>query len=212
MHAEKEKVNEVIDTLVKTFDQYIKNTNDKLKINSLFNEFEDKARNDLMSLVKLSNSRFKSVKCGNTLENVIQKQHPVYQKIAKMSLHDNFYQTNEIFIQKKKFNNMKTKDKNTQIQELRAIIKDNSKTIGENFVNIYETGGGEKYRLANLRFADKLSKVRSPTMEEINYSLKRDRIIQKDTKTNVNVNNDGPKEEIDQTEKNNDPVKLCIFF
>jgi hypothetical protein len=181
MHSEQEKVNEIIEELVKNFDEYIVNVGDRLKINSLFNEFEDKARNDLMSLVKLSNTRYKSVKSGNTLQNVITKQLPVYHQIVNSALNDQFYQANDIFSEKKKFRKMNNKQKNHEIQSLRSNIKENTKCLSleENGGNLYE-GGGEKYKAANLRFMERLSKIKSPTMEEINYNQSRNRMTRKE--------------------------------
>lgn len=51
MLKDREMANIIIEQLVKNFDQYMKSFRDRLKINSLFNEFEDKARDDLISLV-----------------------------------------------------------------------------------------------------------------------------------------------------------------
>jgi hypothetical protein len=51
MLKEKEMTNEIIEKLVKNFDYYMKSFKERLKINSMFNEFEDKARDDLLSLV-----------------------------------------------------------------------------------------------------------------------------------------------------------------
>jgi hypothetical protein len=217
MQGDQEKVNEIIECLVKNFDQYMKNVNDRLKINSLFNEFEDKARNDLMSLVKLSNSRYKSVKSGNTLQNVIHKQIPIYHHIVFSALGEKFYQTNEIFLEKKKFNTMNNKDKNNQIHNLRVNIKENTKNLEENGGNLYERGG-EKYSQANMRFFEKLSKVKSPTMEEINYNIKREKINRLDYKTKLitspiggNKSDRGNIKEPDTDDKSTETKKLCKF-
>jgi hypothetical protein len=217
MHSEQEKVNEIIEELVKNFDEYMHNVNDRLKINSLFNEFEDKSRNDLMSLVKLSNTRYKSVKSGNTLQNVIGKQLPVYHQIVNSALNDQFYQANDIFQEKKKFRKMNNRQKNSEIQSLRANIKENTKCLSleENGGNLYE-GGGEKYKAANLRFMERLSKVKSPTMEEINDNI-REKVSRKDynSKSKISPNRDNRisesmnAREVENSEKNNvDTQKL----
>ena len=46
-----EKKNEIIEKLIKHFDGYINNFRDRLKINSIFNIFENKIREDLNTLV-----------------------------------------------------------------------------------------------------------------------------------------------------------------
>jgi len=46
-----EKKNEIIEKLIKHFDGYINNFKDRLKINSIFNIFENRIREDLDTLV-----------------------------------------------------------------------------------------------------------------------------------------------------------------
>lgn len=46
-----EKKNEIIEKLIKHFDGYINNFKDRLKINSIFNVFENRIREDLNTLV-----------------------------------------------------------------------------------------------------------------------------------------------------------------
>ena len=47
----KEKKNEIIEKLIKHFDGYIGKFIDRLKINSIFNVFEERVREDLNTLV-----------------------------------------------------------------------------------------------------------------------------------------------------------------
>ncbi len=51
MFDKSEKKNEIIEKLIKHFDHYTKNFKEKLKVNSLFNDLEDKVREDLLNLV-----------------------------------------------------------------------------------------------------------------------------------------------------------------
>ena len=64
---------DLISKLVKHFNSYMSGFSDKRKVNLIFNEFDDRARTDLVSLIKLSNERFKSVKSGNSIESVLDK-------------------------------------------------------------------------------------------------------------------------------------------
>lgn len=168
MSGDKEKVNETIELMIKYFNKYISNMNDRLKINSLFNDFEDTARNDLINLVKLSNTRYKGVKSGNSLNNVIQKQIPFYQQIINSAVKDDFYLTDEIFQEKKKFRKMNNRAENAEIAILRQIIKENVKSMNseDNGLNLYETGG--EHKAANLRIYERLKNIKSPTVEQLN--------------------------------------------
>jgi hypothetical protein len=168
MNGDREKVNETIELMINHFNKYMNNMSDRLKINSLFNEFEDKARNDLISLVKLSNARYKGVKSGNSLDNVVEKQLSNYRQIINSGITDEFYLTDEIFQEKRKFKKMNSRAENSEIALLRHTIKENVKSLNleENGQNIYE-GGGE-HRSANLKFLERLKKIKSPTMRELN--------------------------------------------
>ena len=168
MSGDREKVNETIEYMIKYFNKYMSNMNDRLKINSLFNEFEDKARNDLISLVKLSNTRYKGVKSGNSLDNVVQKQMPAYRQIINSAITDEFYLTDDVFQEKKKFGKMNNKAENTEIGLLRHLIKENVKSLSseENGQNLYEAGG--EHKLANMKFLERLKKIISPTMQQLN--------------------------------------------
>ncbi len=168
MSGDREKVNETIEYMIKYFNKYMSNMNDRLKINSLFNEFEDTARNDLISLVKLSNTRYKGVKSGNSLDNVVQKQMPAYRQIINSAITDEFYLTDDVFQEKKKFGKMNNKAENTEIGLLRHLIKENVKSLSseENGQNLYVAGG--EHKLANMKFLERLKKIISPTMQQLN--------------------------------------------
>jgi len=169
MIDDNEKVNEKIEELIKHFENYIGSMNNRLKINSLFNEFEDKAREDLISLVKLSNTRYKGVKSGNSIQSVLEKQSQSYRSIIANAFKDGFYKTNDIYNEKQKFKNMSNKSMNHQIYTLRNKIKENTKSFNtDDGGNPYEQGG--KYREANLKFLKRMKEVKSPTREEMTSS------------------------------------------
>ena len=129
MFGEKEMANEIINSLVRNFEIYMKNFSDRLKINNVFNEFENKARDDLMNLVKLSNIRYKSVKSGNSLESVLKKQTPVYAQIINNVLAEDLYKSPDIISEKKKFKNLNNKTTYNELNSLRLKIKETTKVL-----------------------------------------------------------------------------------
>ncbi len=181
MHdSEKEKINETISSLIKNFDQYRDAFNTRLKINLILNEFEDKASGDLKSFLKLSNTRYKGVKSGNSIASLITKQKPMLNQLIKKVTNDEFYQTEDIHIEKQKFTKMNNIAKNLEINQLRQKIKDNAKKLEDDGCEIYEAEG--EHKAENIKFLNKLRDVKSTvtkmkegktrTTGEYNYSVK----------------------------------------
>jgi hypothetical protein len=213
MNGDREKVNETIEHMINHFNKYMTKMSDRLKINSLFNEFEDKARNDLISLVKLSNTRYKGVKSGNSLDNVVQKQLPNYRQIINSAITDDFYLTEEIFQEKKKFKKMNNRAENSEIAILRQTIKENVKSLNmeENGQNIYEAVG--EHKAANIKFLERLKKIKSPTMQELN-TLNNTNLTRR--KDKVNQMTIGKAEmtiisESDNLDSKTDRINKCKF-
>lgn len=121
--------NKAIQALVSNFDGYIGNMNDRLKIHAFFNEFDDKARSDLMNLVKISNNRYKCVKSGNNLDTVINKQAQTYRQLANRVLKDEFYTTDDVYNEAKKVKNLRSNRNQKEIAELRMKIKHSNRMI-----------------------------------------------------------------------------------
>jgi len=174
MMVQKDKINEKIDKMVKCFEKYIGRMKDKLKISELLNSFQEKTKEDLFELIKLSNSRYKGVKTGNLIENILSEQMPKYKQIIDSTLKDDFYLTNEIHDEKKKFKKMNNKIYNSEIDKLRSQIKENSKLLNsqENSNKLYEAAG-EKYKNENFKFFEHLNAIKSPIMEGINKTQNR---------------------------------------
>lgn len=125
----KELANEYINHLIEKFSEYLKKFSEKLKTNELFNEFEDKAKSDLMKMVKLSNERYKSVKSGNSLTSILKKHQPIYYKILEGIVDDDFYHNFQFKAEKKKFKNSNTASYTNELANLRVKIKEYSKPI-----------------------------------------------------------------------------------
>ena len=72
---------------------------------------------------KLSHDRYKSVKSGNSLNTMLEKQRPVYQELANNVLNEEFYKSSDLAIEKKKFKHFTNESKNKDIYALRNKIK-----------------------------------------------------------------------------------------
>jgi hypothetical protein len=215
MSLDRGNSNEMIKSLITNFNGYIKDMGNRLKINSFFAEFDEKARNDLMKLIKYSNMRYKGVKSGNELKTVIAKQRQQYLQMGAKILADEFYLTDEINNEQKKLRKFDNNLKNNEINVLRKHIKDSTKAMSK------------EEELLREKLEEKLE--RKKKLKEAKLNLSRlDRIhIGKFTSANshqslkassdtrgrkMSVNNTAPsvKERLNSNEKKMDPKAFCI--
>ena len=109
---------------------YLKN---RIKIDGIFSEFDDSANINFKKFIKLSEQRYKSVKSGTHLNNILKNQKQEIKELSDYILTNKFYNNNEIEKESKKLlKKMGTKE-NLDLFELRKdiISKTNSLTRGE---------------------------------------------------------------------------------
>ena len=80
--------NILVPKLLDTTTKYARNIKNRVKIDGIFNEFDDNANKNFKKFIKLSDQRYKSVKSGTTLNHILQN----YQ--------EKFYQINFIIMMK----------------------------------------------------------------------------------------------------------------
>jgi hypothetical protein len=114
-----------IDNLININSEYLKHFNLRLKANKFFNEFDHRAREDLMNLIQLSQERYKSVKSGNDLDVILNKQRGNFETILKLAQIDELYNTSAISEEKRKFMKIRNKTRNKELITTRAGIRDN---------------------------------------------------------------------------------------
>ncbi len=150
----------LISDLVNKFDDYMSNFIHQKKINSIFSEFDNKARKDLMSLIKYSSERYKLVKSGNTIKSVLNKQKENFGELLDMVTEDNFYISPVILEERKKIYNYPTminlSKKNIEIREVRNKIKD------ENIENMEDKDEND-YRENKKKRLSVIPKIESKT-------------------------------------------------
>ena len=130
---ENQSANELIPELIKDSKEFTKSLNARIKVNGIFNEFNANTNQNFHKFVNMSNTRYKSVKSGNRLENVLRSQKQLYFNIADQMNEDKALNNlQEIEQEKKKLNTnldaKKTKELNKLRDKLRISIKDLSKT------------------------------------------------------------------------------------
>lgn len=77
---------------------------DKFKVNKIFNEVEIRSSHDLQSLIKISNSMYKSVKSGNPIKPAIKNELEKLDSIVSRVVEDPIYTKEEYNEEKVKLN------------------------------------------------------------------------------------------------------------
>ena len=125
------KTNLLIPELITNFKDYDKNFSNRIKVDNLLMSFNDDANRNFNKFVELSNKRYKSIKSGNTLNNILGKQMPTYNKLNKEINNNEIYSTTELEEDKKKLgksvNKFKTKELNAIREQLKDSLRDFSK-------------------------------------------------------------------------------------
>ena len=118
------KTNKLIPDLITNFKDYDKNLSNRIKVDNLFMSFNDDANRNFNKFVDLSNKRYKSIKSGNTLSNILGKQMPTYNKLNKEINNNEIYSTTELEEDKKKLGKSVNKFKSKQLNAIRDQLKD----------------------------------------------------------------------------------------
>jgi hypothetical protein len=118
------KTNKLIPDLITNFKDYDKNLSNRIKVDNLFMSFNDDANRNFNKFVDLSNKRYKSIKSGNTLSNILGKQMPTYNKLNKEINDNEIYSTTELEEDKKKLGKSVNKFKSKELNVIREQLKD----------------------------------------------------------------------------------------
>ena len=98
----KENINKLVPELLGKTQECSKNLQDRVKINSIFNEFDAYTHENFQKFIKMSEQRYKSIKSGNYLEKKLLNQKPEYDDISNQIFHNHFYNNNDIEKEAKK--------------------------------------------------------------------------------------------------------------
>ncbi len=118
------KTNLLIPELITNFKDYDKNFSNRIKVDNLLMSFNDDANRNFTKFVDLSNKRYKSIKSGNTLSNILGKQMPTYNKLNKEINNNEIYSTTELEEDKKKLGKSVNKFKSKELNVIREQLKD----------------------------------------------------------------------------------------
>ena len=157
--------NDLIPELLDKLSNYTDKFKDRIKVDSIFNEFDESARGELNKFIKMSQTRYKSVKSGNSLQNLYNNQKSKYDKLTNNILKDVFYNTNEIEIENKKLLKKPDKKNNQELIDLRQQI-------------ILKTKNYSKSELRNRERLDKILARKKANKETPNFFSRLDFIYE----------------------------------
>ena len=119
----KENLNDLVPELLGKTRECANNLQDRVKVNSIFSEFDDYTHENLQKFIDMSQQRYKSIKSGNHLEKKLESQKMEYNDISSQILLNRFYNNNEIERESRKLlKKMNQKQNNKEISEIRKHI------------------------------------------------------------------------------------------
>ncbi len=112
---------------------YSNNLKNRIKIDGIFSQFDDNANINFKKFIKLSEQRYKSVKSGTHLNNIIKNQKDEIRELSSYILSNKFYNNNEIEKESKKLLKKMGIKENQDLYKIRKdiITKTNSLTKAE---------------------------------------------------------------------------------
>ena len=114
--------NDLIPELIKKINKYSSKLKERVKIDSIFREFDSYAHSNFQNFIKMSEQRYKSVKSGNCLDNVLSKQSQQNKDLSNKILSNHLYIDDDIEKESKKlFKKINTKE-NKELYDIRHNI------------------------------------------------------------------------------------------
>ena len=124
--------NDLIINLFDKFNSYTDRFKERIKIDSIFSEFDENSRKNLNKFIELSQLRYKRIKSGNSLDYLLLKQKPKYNQLSNNILNDQYFLSKEIDNENKKLLKKFNKKENNEIMKIRKEIIEKTKDLTNN--------------------------------------------------------------------------------
>ena len=175
----KEKTaNDLIPELILKINNYSSKLKDRVKVYSIFREFDTYAHMNLQNFIKMSDKRYRSIKSGNNLRNILLKQKKESNELSAKILSNNLYNDKNIETEEKKLYKKINNKESKELYQIRRDIIEKTKDLSQK-----EIQRREKYLIS--------------AQKSRNNNLKKNEI--KNSKLSNNKNN---KELLDSFNKN----------
>ena len=110
----------ILSNLLENNNKSATNLINKLKVNSFFNNHENKAKEKLKDLIKLSEYRHKYSKNGESLKGIITKSYSNFKKLFYNINEDNFFLKNNLL--QEEIEKLKDLGKSKETKEIKELI------------------------------------------------------------------------------------------
>ena len=114
--------NKTIKSFLNSYTQFDKNMKTRLRADDLFLCFDDKANKDFSNFVNLSNTRYKALKYGRDLNDVLTKQKNTYSFLNNQIKKEIIYNSPSIQSEEKKLKKSVNTSQNKEISNLRQNV------------------------------------------------------------------------------------------
>ena len=125
----------LINSLIKSFNDYDNNLKNRFKADSIILSLEENADKNLNKLINLSYRRYKDVKYGIKLDNILNRQKTKYEQLNKEIQNDKLYSSNIIDLEKAKLFKSAVTIKNKEIYNIRENLISNLRSNKDNLKN-----------------------------------------------------------------------------
>ena len=147
--------NDLIPELILKINKYSSKLKDRVKLYSIFREFDTYAHINLQNFIKLSDKRYRSIKSGNNLHNVLSNQKKECTELSNKILTNKLYSDKNIEIEEehlcKKINNKDSKE----LYQIRHDIIEKTKDLTKNELKKREIYINLAHKSRNQRMKEK---------------------------------------------------------
>ena len=121
--------NELIPELIIKINKYSSKLKDRVKIDSIFREFDSHAHINFQHFIKMSEKRYKGVKSGNCIKNILSNQKRERDELSNKILTNNLYLDNNIEKESKKLYKKAKNKENKELYQIRRKIIEKTKNF-----------------------------------------------------------------------------------
>ena len=123
---------ELIPDIINKVNNYSDKLKDRVKIDNIFNEIDLYASDGFKQFIKLSDNRYKCIKSGISLNDLLERQKNEYKEVSDNILENNFYMNNEIEKESKKLYKKLTIKESKELFKIRRNIINLNRNLSQN--------------------------------------------------------------------------------
>ena len=192
------RLNNLIKSLILSFNDYDNNLKNRFKVDSIILGLEENVEKNLNKLINLSASRYKYAKYGVKLDSILNRQKVNYENLSRIIKNDKIYSSNFIDLEKEKLFKSVVKVKNKEIFDIRdklinALrssknkIKNENKTNNNNKINSEEKMPKLKIKISNNNISSLSSTRKSLKYLSNKYILSRRQTVKNNNKNESKI-------------------------